>query len=272
MLDMNPMRTVARRALLPSALTQSVPAAFAETPDVNRTSRHYQFISTARVIDALLEAGFEPTRAQQTRSRSGSSPHHARHMIRFSYVKNTLSLIDAVPELILINSHDATSAYTLRAGLFRPLCTNGLVSQIGDFGLLHVPHRGNVIHNVVDGALQIARGFNDITRVVERMAARTLSDQARRKFAAAALRVRYPDAAQHVPVLADQLLSARRHADFGNSLWLTYNVIQENLVAGGLQGRSASGRSSRTRAIRAIREDIRINVGLWNHAMTLLDG
>jgi hypothetical protein len=111
MLDMNPMRTVARRALLPSALTQSVPAAFAETPDVTRTSRHYQFISTARVIDALLEAGFEPTRAQQTRSRSGSSPHHARHMIRFSYVKNALSLLDAIPELILINSHDATSAY-----------------------------------------------------------------------------------------------------------------------------------------------------------------
>jgi hypothetical protein len=111
MLDMNPMRTVARRALLPSALTQSVPAAFAETPDVTRTSRHYQFISTARVIDALLEAGFEPTRAQQARSRSGSSASHARHMIRFSYVKNALSLIDAVPELILINSHDATSAY-----------------------------------------------------------------------------------------------------------------------------------------------------------------
>ena len=51
MLDMNPMRMVARRALLPAALTQSVPAAFAQTPDVNRTSRHYQFISTARVID-----------------------------------------------------------------------------------------------------------------------------------------------------------------------------------------------------------------------------
>ena len=269
MLDMNPMRTVARRALLPSALTQSVPAAFAETPDVTRTSRHYQFISTARVIDALLEAGFEPTRAQQTRSRS--SPHHARHMIRFSYVKNALSLIDAVPELILINSHDATSAYTLRAGLFRPICTNGLVSQIGDFGLLHVPHRGNVIHNVVDGALQIARGFNDITRVVEQMAQRQLSDRERWAFAAQALKIRYPNHDQHLPVFPDQLLDARRNADFGNTLWLTYNVIQENLVAGGLQGRSVSGRSSRTRAIRAIREDVRINVGIWNHAMTLLD-
>jgi len=269
MLDMNPMRMVARRALLPAALTQSVPAAFAETPDVTRTSRHYQFISTARVIDALLEAGFEPTRAQQTRSHS--SPNHARHMIRFSYVKNELSLLDAIPELILINSHDATSAYTLRAGLFRPICTNGLVSLIGDFGLLHVPHRGNVIHNVVDAALQIARGFNDITRVVEQMAQRRLSDRERWDFAARALKIRYPNHEQHLPVFPDQLLDARRDADFGNTLWLTYNVIQENLVAGGLRGRSASGRSSQTRAIRAIREDIRINVGLWNHAMTLLD-
>jgi hypothetical protein len=132
MLDMNPMQMVARRALLPTALTESVPAAFAETPDPSRTSPRYQFISTARVIDALLEAGFEPTRAQQTRSHS--SPGHARHMIRFSYVKQELSLIDAVPELILINAHDATSAYTLRAGLFRPLCTNGLCTQIAISG------------------------------------------------------------------------------------------------------------------------------------------
>ena len=272
MLDTNPMLTVARRALLPTALTEAAPAAFAQAPDARRTSRHYQFISTARVIDALLEAGFEPTRAQQTRSRVGSSANHARHMIRFSFIKNALSLIDAVPELILINSHDATSAYTLRAGLFRPVCTNGLVSQIGDFGLLHVPHRGNVLHNVVDGAVQIARGFSDITRSVERMAARSLSDLEQHDFATAALRVRYPHRDQHWPVRQEQLLKARRVADLGSSLWLTYNVVQENLVAGGLTGQSSSGRASRTRAIRAIREDVRINVGLWNHALTLLGG
>ena len=240
-------------------------------PDVSRTSKHYQFISTARVIEALLEAGFEPTRAQQTKVRGGGSPDHAKHMIRFSYIKTSLSLIDAVPELILINSHDATSAYTLRAGLFRPVCTNGMVTQIGDFGLLHVPHRGNIIHNVVDGALQIARGFDDITRMVERMAARTLNDNERRDFASAALKIRYPHPEQHVPLNAEQVLLPRRSADYGNTLWLAYNVCQENVVAGGLTGRAASGRTSRTRAIRAIREDVRINVGLWNHAMTMLN-
>jgi hypothetical protein len=191
-------------------------------------------------------------------------------MIRFSYVKRSLSLIDAVPELILINSHDASSAYTLRAGLFRPVCTNGLVSPIGDFGLLHVPHRGNILHNVVDGALQIARGFDDITQHVERMAARLLDDQERREFAVAALRVRYANPAQHLPIRPEQLLNERRSADAGNSLWLTYNVVQENLMAGGLHGRAASGYASRTRAIRAIREDVRLNVALWNQAMTFL--
>jgi len=271
MLDLNPMHTVSRRALLPEAITQSAPAAFAETPDVNRTSKHYQFISTARVITALREAGFEPTRAQQTRVRGSGSPRHTKHMIRFSYIKNSLTLIDAVPELILINSHDGTSAYTLMAGLFRPLCTNGLVTRIGDFGLLHVPHRGNIIHNVVDGALQIAHRFDDITHVVERMAARSLDDAERAAFALAALRIRYPHPEQHVPLTAHQLLEPRRQADHGNTLWLAYNVVQENVTAGGLTGRAASGRSSRTRAIRAIREDIRINVGLWNHAVTILN-
>jgi hypothetical protein len=49
MLDLNPMQMVARQALATPVLVQAAPAAFAETPDPNRTSQHYQFISTARV-------------------------------------------------------------------------------------------------------------------------------------------------------------------------------------------------------------------------------
>jgi len=38
------------------------------------------------------------------------------------------------------------------------------VTQIGDFGLVYVPHRGNIIHDVVEGALEIASRFDDVTR------------------------------------------------------------------------------------------------------------
>ncbi len=271
MLDLSPMQMVARQGLQTPALMQSVPAAFAETPDTTRTGRRYQFISTARIVEALLEAGFTPTRAQQAGSRRGSAPIHARHMIRFSLIKNTLSLLDAIPELILVNSHDGSGAYTLRAGLYRPLCTNGLVTPIGDFGLIHVAHRGNIVHNVVDAALEIARGFEPLGRVALRMATTMLAEAQRWDFAARALAIRYPNPAQHKPVTPDQLLLPRREADFGRSVWHTFNTVQENCVTGGLQGRSASGRLSRTRAVRAIRDDVRINVALWNHAVSLLD-
>ncbi len=55
---------------------------------------------------ALLDAGFEPSAAQQTRSRPGSDPTYARHMIRLRSVRESLTLVDCIPEICLINAHD----------------------------------------------------------------------------------------------------------------------------------------------------------------------
>ncbi len=50
--------------------------------------------------------------------------------------------------------------------------------------------------------------------------------------------------------------------------WST--CVQENLMRGGISRRSASGRLTRTRRISSIREDVRINSGLWDLASGLL--
>jgi hypothetical protein len=64
-----------------------------------------------------------------------------------------------------------------------------------------------------------------------------------------------------------QLLAPRRAEDVGSDLWRTLNVVQENLLQGGLVRRSASNRLTRTRRIRAINEDVRLNSALWERAM-----
>jgi hypothetical protein len=46
--------------------------------------------------------------------------------------------------------------------------------------------------------------------------------------------------------------------------------VQENLLRGGLNRRSVSGRLTRTRRIRSIREDVRINSRLWDLAAETL--
>jgi hypothetical protein len=247
-------------------LQEQVPAAFSDRPHPEVSAR-YVFISTVQLIQALMDAGFQPVNARQTNARH--DPQFTKHMIRFRHARESLSLREVVPEVILINAHDASSVYQLRAGIYRPVCTNGLIARMGDFGVIHVPHRGNIIQNVVDGAISIMRGFSTVGEVIERMSLRLLCNEEMLDFAAAAARLRYGDAGR-VPYKHSRLLEARRSSDEGNDLWHVYNVVQEAIIRGGVPGTTASGRAGRTRCIRAIKEDVRLNTGLWNLAVNLL--
>ncbi len=249
-------------------LSHRAPAAFADRP-AGKTSSKYVFLSTKALIDALLDAGFVATAANQTHSRRGSDPAYARHMLRFQHPRDSVALVDAIPQIVLINAHDGSSSYELRAGLYRPVCTNGLMVQLGDFGLIHVPHRGNIVRNVVGAAMTMIRDFSRVGEVVQQMASFSLTPAQRLEFARRALAVRYPHD-QHHPVTPEQVIVARREADAGADVWSTYNVLQENLMRGGLTGRSATGRNTRTRAVEAIRQDVRINNSLWQLAMNLI--
>ena len=250
-------------------LQQSVPAAFADRA-FSSTRASYVFISTAQLVDALLEAGFEATHARQVNAR-GERVGFAKHMIRFRHVRESVTLVDAVPEVILINSHDATSAYELRAGLYRPVCCNGLMVRMGDFGLIRVPHRGrDVMEDVVKGALEITQGFSGIGEIIERMARTQLAEVERMQFAEAALGIRYRDG-QH-PIPAVELLQANSSLDEGMDVWHTYNVVQQNIMQGDIAYRTATGRRTRTRPIRAVKDDVRINTALWHQAMLLIRG
>jgi Domain of unknown function (DUF932) len=252
-----------------TSIRQDVPAAYAVTA-APTTGDKYVFIDTAQLITALQDHGFHPTQAIQLKTRK-SNPVYAKHMLRFRHIRESVTLVDAVPELILINAHDGTSAYQLRSGLYRPVCTNGMMTCLGDFDFIRVPHRGNVVANVVDGAIQISRGFADVGHAVEEMARRELSRLEQLKFAEDALRVRYTEG-KRPPFHADQLLQARRFVDRGNDLWRIYNVVQENVMQGGVPGTAATGRATHTRGIRAIREDVRINTTLWQLAMRMIRG
>src|SRR5215469_6337507 len=147
----NHYSTAFERALTPEVLRDRVPAVYAPAAH-ERTSQAYTFISTERVLDALGQVGFLPVEARQTASRA-ASPLHARHLIRLRRRFETVALREAVPEIWFLNSHDGTTAYQLRVGLYRAVCTNGLVVSVGAFPSFRVAHRGDVVGDVVRAAL-----------------------------------------------------------------------------------------------------------------------
>jgi hypothetical protein len=264
---MNDFSHAFTRPLTRDELIRSVPAAFSDHA-AEGTSPQYVFISTAELLDALLDAHFVVTQARQTHIRRSRDAGSARHLLCLQHQRESVTLLDAVPQVILINSHDGRCAWQLRAGLYRPVCTNGLLVRLGDFGLIHVPHRGDVIRNVVDAALAMVREFSRIGCVIERMHHTWLTPDQQYRFAQHALSIRYPGE-RHWPILAEHLLRPCRQADIGTDVWRVYNVVQENLMHGGIAGWSRTGRATRSRPVQAIREDVRINQALWQLALSM---
>lgn len=248
--------------LSPDTLRVQAPAVFAPAAH-ERMSAAYTFISSAQVLGALNLAGFMAVEARQ--SARAKDPQHARHLIRLRRRYETIQLRDSIPEILFLNSHDGTSAYQLRVGLFRVACTNGLVVSMGVFPVWRVMHRGDVVQDVVCAALRISERFEQLAASVERMERTLLSEGDRLELARQALSLRFPN---DPPGAMDpaQVLVPRRGTDVGMDLWRTFNVIQENVLRGGLLRRSPANRLTRTRGIRAIREDTRLNCALWEMA------
>lgn len=255
------------RALSLDAVRTRAPAVFSAAAD-ERLSTKYTFLPTERVLAGLMTAGFLPVEARQASARRGS-PLHARHVVRLRPRFDTVQLKDSVAEVVFLNSHDGTSAYQLRMGLFRVVCTNGLIVSRGAFPAYCVSHRGNIVDDVIAGALQVAERFESLAAQVERMEQRRLFKDEQLAFAERALALRFPDPAQSgmEPV---QLLACRRTEDVGDDLWRVYNRCQEHLLRGGLCRRSGSGRLTHTRAISSIRRDVQLNGQLWDLATQVL--
>lgn len=248
-------------------LRERVPAVFAASAH-DRLSPKYTFIPTERVLSGLMGAGFVPVDGRQAVSRKGSLIH-ARHILRLRRRFETIQLKDAIPEIVFLNSYDGTSAYQLRMGLFRVVCTNGLIVSRGAFPAYCVSHRGNVVDEVVAAALPISERFETLAGQVQRMEQRFMLMDEQVDFALQALRIRFDDLAQ-AGLQPSALLAPRRREDVGDDLWSVLNRVQENLLRGGLSRRTVSGRLTRTRRIGSIREDVRINGRIWELASEAL--
>jgi hypothetical protein len=246
------------------------PSIFAAEAHGSRSAK-YAYISTSMVLDGMRKEGFVPVRAHQGRSRVEGKAEFTKHMIRFrhsSYI-GTEALGQIVPEIVLINSHDGTSAYHLMAGLFRIACLNGLIRCESTSADIRVPHKDNVVDNVIEGAFTVIEDSKGAVEQAEAWGSLRLTRDEQVVMADAARVLRFGDADGNVetPIEAVQLLRPRRSEDREANLWTTHNVIQENVIRGGLSAwtRDASNRQRRTttREVRNIDGDVKLNRALW---------
>jgi hypothetical protein len=253
-----------REALDNEALYRHVPSIFAGEAHDSRSER-YVYVPTIDIVEGLRREGWFPFFAVQSVPRDGSRHGHAKHMLRLRR-DDGIGKPEAA-EVIIVNSHDGTSSYQMFAGMLRFVCTNSLVA--GErFEDVRVPHKGNIQHDIIEGVYTIAEDFPRLIDASETMKEIQLGEDERRVLAEASLVARYGE--DESPVRPEQIIQPRRREDTGQSLWMTYNTIQENMIRGGLHGqkRNAEGRirRSQTRPINGIDQNVTLNRALWTLA------
>ncbi|HFN3784434.1 TPA: DUF932 domain-containing protein [Enterobacter hormaechei] len=253
------------RPLTRDELAHYVPSVFSEEKHESRSER-YTYIPTITLLDNLQREGFQPFFACQTRVRDLNKRDHTKHMLRLRREGQITG--KQVPEIILLNSHDGSSSYQMLPGLFRAVCQNGLVCG-ETFGEVRVPHKGNVVEKVIEGAYEVLGIFDRVEENRDAMQSLLLTPPAQQAMARAALHYRFGE--DHQPVTTAQILTPRRYEDRSDDLWTVYQRMQENLMKGGLAGRTAQGRSNRTRAVNGIDGDVKLNRALWVMAENMLE-
>lgn len=235
------------------------PSIFADAPHESRSQR-YAYIPTAAVLAELRKEGFEPFMVAQTRVRHEGRRDYTKHMLRLRHPSQING--EEANEIVLLNSHDGTSSYQMLAGMFRFVCSNGLVcgDTVAD---VRVPHKGDVAGQVIEAAYEVLGGFERVEQSRDAMHAITLTGGEAEVFARAALALKYDDPDKPAPVTESQILTPRRLDDRRPDLWSVFNRTQENLTQGGLRGRSANGRRQQTRPVQGIDQNIRLNRALW---------
>jgi hypothetical protein len=251
-------------------LYRLAPSIFASTAHESRSER-FKAIPTITVIEGLRKEGFLPVRAAQSIARQPGRADFTKHMVRFRKEDRAdLRVDDNILEIVLVNGNDGSAAYSLDAGIFRIACLNGMIVKSKDYGSVKVRHTGNAVEKVIEGSYEVLKGAERALAAPQDWGQLQLTERARQAFAVGAHVERFGDA--ETTITPEQLLIPRRVQDQGRDLWKTFNVIQENVITGGLHGARVPGhRRSTTREVRGIDSNVKLNKALWVMAQYLAD-
>ena len=254
----------ANEPLTNDQIARYAPSVLAEEAHESRGER-YAFIPTIHVLEGLRKEGFQPFEVRQTKCRDEGKRDFTKHLIRLRHA-DAITSQGEVPEIVLLNSHDGTSSYQLLAGLFRFVCSNGLIA--GDIcNDIRVRHSGRVVDDVIEGSYRVLDNIKLVQDRVEQYRAIDLAPEEQNAFAQSAALLRWDE--DKVPVDAERILAVRRWEDRKTDLWTTFNRAQENLLNGGLRGRTTTGKRTTTRAVGGVNENVKLNRALWTLADSL---
>ncbi len=178
----------------------------------------------------------------------------------------------------MTNSHDGMQAFKFSVGIFRLVCSNGLVvadEQFSDFKIKHKGYSFEELRGVVNEAVA---DLPNKVEVLNDMKQRILSKEEKNKLALDAMLIRagiVPGSEKAKKFNYDEetiidILDPKRDEDKGDDLWRVFNVIQEKITQGDFHAALTGAKVRKVRKIKSFEKDLKVNKELFKLATALV--
>lgn len=245
-------------------IADACPSVLATEAHSSRSQR-YTYISTMAILEGLAKEGFRPYSIMQGGSKFEDRRGFLKHLIRLR-ASTAMGVRGSVYEICLLNSHDGSTKQKMFGGFFRFACENGSIFFDGQAMEVAVPHTGDVLDQVIEGAYTVVGQSQKAIDHVENFQSIELNRDEQMAFARSALVARFGE--EPAPIQPQALLGVRRQEDMSTDLWTRFNTVQENIIRGGLdyvQTNRETGRQTNrhTAPVRSVDGDVKLNRALW---------
>lgn len=235
-----------------NSLRERVPAIFTKTPSP-KVSDRYSFADSEYYLQKFIDADWFIHSARQV-SKSEYAPHQV--ILR----NNDIATVgDLLPQLIFTNSHNGIKKMTIDTGIYRLVCSNGLVvptSITQSLSIKHIDLGDSTTDTIVNSFYE---KIPIIMNNIDRMRNKILTNDEIDNFTYNALQIRFINA---VGININDVVKPSRIEDYSDDLWTVFNVVQEKLIRGGIQLPS----KRHSRPINNFVNDNDINTKLWQLA------
>lgn len=239
------------------------PSLFATTAHPKMSER-YSFTNTYDILLHMHNRGFVVTSVQSTgKGRFGKVLVRMRHP---AYDRR-----DDVPELVVLDSHDGTSRLKIFLGIVRLICMNGCIAGEGLYSRAFKHLAPDLMYQIMLELDDLQQHVTALDERVSRMKNFKTTVAHRIALADAAIHSRFGDdrSASYVAAMRSNMLRTRRIDDEKDDMYTVMNVIQENVLRGGMhviQNNSVR----RVNSISAVDKTLSINQSLWKCAEELV--
>lgn len=230
--------------------------AFANTLDnnnirnVQRIKQKEFYIPTLDVVTKLQDEGWKLSGVAEQRGKNRKITNNYVQLQHPDFaVQNNKGKDEAYTSITISNSCNGAKPLQMSLGMFRQVCTNGLVTFDQHAESQNIKHT-EINYRDLDRFVTTMNSKADkLLHEVNEMKHKGLSIEDMRKLAREAASLRYTNLDE---INIDDIFAVNRIEDESNDLWTVFNRIQENL----------------THDIKNMNEDIRLNQQLFALAET----